>query len=77
MREAILVVDDEEGVRASLKGILGDEGYLVDAVESGEAGLLAIENHEYDMVLLDVWLPKIDGIETLSRIRTLDRNSWR
>ena len=72
MREAILVVDDEEGVRSSLKGILGDEGYLIDAVESGEAGLLALENREYDLVLLDVWLPKMDGIETLSRIRTLD-----
>ncbi len=72
MREAILVVDDEEGVRTSLKGILGDEGYLIDAVESGEAGLLALEHREYDLVLLDVWLPKMDGIETLSRIRTLD-----
>ena len=72
MRESILVVDDEAGVRASLTGILGDEGYLVDAVESGEAGLLALESREYDLLLLDVWLPKMDGIETLSRVRTLD-----
>ena len=71
-RESILVVDDEAGVRASLTGILGDEGYLVDAVESGEAGLQALESREYDLLLLDVWLPQIDGIETLSRVRTLD-----
>jgi two-component system nitrogen regulation response regulator NtrX len=72
MRESILVVDDEAGVRASLTGILGDEGYLVDAVESGEASLLALEARKYDLLLLDVWLPKMDGIETLSRVRTLD-----
>ncbi len=72
MRESILVVDDEAGVRASLTGILGDEGYLVDAVESGEASLLALEARRYDLLLLDVWLPKMDGIETLSRVRTLD-----
>jgi two-component system nitrogen regulation response regulator NtrX len=72
MRESILVVDDEAGVRASVTGILGDEGYLVDAVESGEASLLALEARKYDLLLLDVWLPKMDGIETLSRVRTLD-----
>jgi two-component system, NtrC family, nitrogen regulation response regulator NtrX len=72
MRESILVVDDEAGVRASLVGILKDEGYAVDAVESGEAGLLALEARRYDLVLLDVWLPGIDGLETLARIRGLD-----
>src|SRR6185503_20688842 len=71
-REAILVVDDEAGVRASLSGILGDEGYRVDAVESGEAGLQALESREYDLLLLDVWLPQMDGIEVLSRVRALD-----
>jgi two-component system nitrogen regulation response regulator NtrX len=71
-REAILVVDDEAGVRASLSGILGDEGYRVDAVESGEAGLQALESREYDLLLLDVWLPQMDGIETLARVRALD-----
>jgi two-component system, NtrC family, nitrogen regulation response regulator NtrX len=72
MSQTILVVDDEAGVRSSLQGILGDEGYVVDAVESGEACLQALESRRYDLLLLDVWLPGIDGLETLSRARTLD-----
>ncbi len=72
MRESILVVDDEAGVRASLAGILGDEGYVVEAAATGEAGLAALEGKRYDLVLLDVWLPGMDGIETLSRIRAQD-----
>ena len=70
MREAVLVVDDEAGVRASLAGILGDEGYAVDVVDSGEAALKALEQRRYDLVLLDVWLPGADGLEVLERIRT-------
>ena len=69
MREAVLVVDDEAGVRASLAGILADEGYAADAVDSGEAALQALEHRRYDLVLLDVWLPGADGLEVLARIR--------
>src|SRR6187455_949902 len=72
MRERILIVDDEAGVRASLSGILSDEGYRVDAVETGEAGVKAVESNRYELALLDVWLPGIDGIETLSRIQSID-----
>jgi two-component system nitrogen regulation response regulator NtrX len=72
MRESILVVDDEAGVRSSLVGILGDEGYAVESVESGEAALSALENRRYDLLLLDVWLPGLDGLEVLARVRTLD-----
>ncbi len=72
MRESILIVDDESGVRASLAGILSDEGYLVQAVESGEDCLSALEGRRYDLLLLDVWLPRMDGLETLSRVRILD-----
>jgi two-component system nitrogen regulation response regulator NtrX len=72
MREAILIVDDEVGVRASLTGILGDEGYQAEAVESGEACLSTLEARRFDLLLLDVWLPGMDGLETLSRVRTLD-----
>src|SRR6185436_4627149 len=72
MRESILVVDDEAGVRSSLTGILGDEGYVVEAVESGEAGLSLLENRRFDLLLLDVWLPNMDGLETLARVRALD-----
>lgn len=72
MRERILIVDDEAGVRASLSGILSDEGYRVDAVETGEAGVRSVEANRYELALLDVWLPGIDGIETLTRIQALD-----
>jgi two-component system nitrogen regulation response regulator NtrX len=72
MKETILVVDDETGVRASLAGILSDEGYLVETVESGEAALAALSARRYDLVLLDVWLPGADGLEVLARIRAID-----
>jgi two-component system nitrogen regulation response regulator NtrX len=72
MKESILVVDDEAGVRSSLVGILGDEGYHAEAVDSGEACLQALEARRYDLMLLDVWLPGIDGIDALARARTLD-----
>ncbi|HEX6738563.1 MAG TPA: sigma-54 dependent transcriptional regulator [Vicinamibacteria bacterium] len=72
MRESILIVDDEGGVRSSLTGILGDEGYLTEAVGTAEEGLRALEARRYDLLLLDVWLPGMDGLEALARARTLD-----
>jgi two-component system nitrogen regulation response regulator NtrX len=65
---AILIVDDESGVRASLGGVLRDEGYSVDTVESGEACLEQVGARAYDLILLDVWLPGMDGIVTLERL---------
>jgi len=67
----ILIVDDEAGIRESLGSILRDEHYHVDAVESAEAGLQRISTGEFDVVLLDVWLPGIDGMEALTRIQEL------
>jgi two-component system nitrogen regulation response regulator NtrX len=72
MRERVLVVDDESGVRSSLSGILTDEGYVVEVVETGETCLKALESQRPDLILLDVWLPGIDGLETLTRIREID-----
>jgi two-component system nitrogen regulation response regulator NtrX len=66
---SILIIDDEAGVRASLGGVLRDEGYRVDAVESGEIGLEQVTRQAYDVILLDIWLPGIDGIATLERLR--------
>ncbi len=66
---AILIVDDEPGVRTSLSGVLRDEGYDVEAVESGEACLERLVGRTFDVVILDIWLPGMDGLATLSRMR--------
>ena len=66
--ERVLIVDDEKGVRASLQAILSDEGLEADAVATGEEGLELLSKREYGAVLLDVWLPRIDGIEVLASI---------
>ncbi|MCA1555932.1 MAG: sigma-54 dependent transcriptional regulator, partial [Acidobacteria bacterium] len=68
MPDSILIVDDERGIRETLSGVLEDEGFAVDAVASGEECLQAIERRAYGCVLLDVWLPGMDGLETLSRV---------
>jgi two-component system nitrogen regulation response regulator NtrX len=67
----ILIVDDEAGIRESLSSILRDERYAVEAVESAEVALDRITADNYAVVLLDVWLPGIDGMEALSRIQAL------
>src|SRR4026209_2346060 len=66
---SILIVDDEPGVRSALGGVLRDEGYEVDAVDSGEACLERLGRQAYDVVVLDIWLPGIDGLATLARMR--------
>ena len=67
----ILVVDDEEDIRQSLRGVLEDEGYTVETAESGEACLSALPGGEFELVLLDIWLPAIDGMEVLARIQEI------
>jgi two-component system nitrogen regulation response regulator NtrX len=65
----VLIVDDEPGIRESLKGVLEDEGYTCEAVDSGEECLRELARHAYDVVLLDVWMGGMDGLETLARIQ--------
>ena len=68
MSHSILIVDDESGIRQSLCSILAEEGYEVKAVSSGEECLRVIEKKPVDLVLLDVWLPGMDGLATLERL---------
>ncbi len=73
-KEKILIIDDEGGIRTSLTGILEDEGYLTKAVESGEEGLDLLKRENFDLVLLDIWLPGQDGIEILKKIKEINEN---
>ena len=66
---SILIVDDEPGVRSALGGVLRDEGYEVDAVDTGEACLERLGRQAYDVVVLDIWMPGMDGLATLTRMR--------
>lgn len=69
MSESILIVDDERGIRETLSAVLRDEGFAADAVATGEDCLKAIGRRAYGCVLLDVWLPGINGLETLRQMR--------
>src|SRR6187399_3422031 len=69
MRPSILIVDDEPGVRTALSGVLRDEGYEVEAVSSGEACLDRLTRGGIDLIVLDVWLPGLDGLATLAKLR--------
>src|SRR6187399_380484 len=69
MRPSILIVDDEPGVRSALSGVLRDEGYRVEAVASGEACIERVTREAVDLIILDVWLPGLDGLATLAKLR--------
>jgi two-component system nitrogen regulation response regulator NtrX len=65
----VLIVDDEPGVRSSLMGVLRDEGYDVETAESGEVCLDKAGRRAFDVIVLDIWLPGMDGLTTLTRLR--------
>ncbi|MBV9301717.1 MAG: sigma-54-dependent Fis family transcriptional regulator [Acidobacteriaceae bacterium] len=67
----VLIVDDEASIRQSLGGVLGDENYQCTVVNSGELCLTELARQSYEAVLLDIWLPGMDGLETLSQIQEL------
>jgi len=68
---SVLIVDDEPGIRQSLTGVLEDDGYKTSAADSGEQCLELIKKQEFEVVLLDIWLPGMDGLETLERVREM------
>lgn len=69
MFPTILIVDDEVSIQQSLKGVLTDEGFEVSTASNGYEALQHIESDTPDLVLLDIWMPGIDGLETLKEIK--------
>lgn len=69
MSRLILIIDDEASIRQSLTGALKDEGYRVSVASSGREGLESLRAERADVVLLDIWMPEMDGLETLKHIK--------
>jgi two-component system nitrogen regulation response regulator NtrX len=74
MNDTILIVDDEVSICQSLKAILKDEGYQVLVAGSGEEAIKVVDEEMPQLVLLDIWLPGIDGLETLKAIKAAHPN---
>lgn len=70
MTDSILIVDDEPGIRETLRGVLEDEGFSVETAATGESCIKTVASQHFACILLDIWLGKgIDGLETLKRLR--------
>lgn len=69
----ILVVDDERNIRNNLGMVLEAEGYKIDTASNGNDALLRFKEGRYDMVFIDIQMPKMDGLELLRYVRGLRR----
>lgn len=71
MADSILIVEDDTSVRESLSSVLVSKDYVVESVSDGEQALRAIEQRDYDVLLLDLQLPKVNGMEVLTNAKKL------
>ncbi len=74
-RNSILLVDDEAGIRKSLGAVLTEEGFKVTTAKTGEECLRQLEKKAFELILLDIWLPGINGLETLEAIKKMKVNA--
>jgi two-component system nitrogen regulation response regulator NtrX len=72
MNARIMIVDDEKPIRESLQGLLEDEGYAVVCAASGEEAVARFRKQPADCIILDIWMPGIDGLEAMNRLRQID-----
>lgn len=72
MAEKILVIDDEEEICKTLKEVLEDEGYEVKTVINGVQAIEIIRKERFDLIIIDIWMPGIDGFSTLKNISLID-----
>ena len=73
MAYKILVVEDEENMRVLFKRVLGKAGYDVECAGSGPAALLLAKNNRFDLAIVDVCMPEMDGIEVLGKLKDINR----
>ena len=74
-KEKILIVDDEKIVRESLYHWFEDDNYLVDTAEDGETALKKYEKEKYDLLLVDMKMPGMSGLDLLSKIKAIDKDA--
>lgn len=73
MAYRILVVDDEENMRVLLKRVLGKEGYQVECADLGKTALLLAKDNLFDLAVVDVCMPEMDGLEVLKKLKSINR----
>ena len=74
MKKTILVVEDEPSLRILYETELSEDGYEVDVAESAEAAFKLLEKNRYDVIVLDIRMPGMNGLEAMGRILESDRN---
>ena len=73
MNKKILLIDDEELVVKSIEKLLRKEGYVVVSVRDGESAIRKVADEDFNLIVTDIRMPQIDGIETITKIRELRR----
>ena len=69
--QSILVIDDQEGITTTVSAILADEGYMVETAKNGKEAINAVKKTPFDLALVDIRLPDIDGTELIRRLREI------